>query len=61
MYVCMYYTLTFTLVLQQEKALTTASEEAIPAKCGYFEKFLVTNSKHGFFIGDKVSKCYMKL
>ncbi|XP_020630097.1 glutathione S-transferase 1-like [Orbicella faveolata] len=39
----------------KEKALATASEEAIPAKCGYFEKFLVANSKHGFFIGDKLT------
>jgi len=45
--------------MQQEKALATASEEAIPAKCGYFEKFLVANSKHGFFIGDKVSKWFI--
>lgn len=40
---------------RKEKALTTASEEAIPAKCGYFEKFLVANSKHGFLIGDKLT------
>jgi len=41
---------------KKEKALKTASEEAIPGKCAYFEKFLLANSKQGFFIGDKVSK-----
>lgn len=36
--------------------MKTVSEEAIPGKCGYLEKFLLANSKQGFFIGDKVRK-----
>jgi len=36
--------------------LKTVSEEVIPEKCAYFEKFLLANSKGGFFIGDTVSK-----
>jgi len=40
---------------KKEKALKTASEEAIPGKCAYFEKFLLANSKQGFFIGDKLT------
>lgn len=39
----------------KEKALATASEEVVPAKCGYFEKFLLANSKQGFFIGGKLT------
>jgi len=44
--------------MPQEKALATASEEVVPAKCGYFEKFLLANSKQGFFIGGKVDKFF---
>jgi len=40
---------------KKEKALKTASEEVIPGKCAYFEKFLVANSKQGFFIGDTLT------
>lgn len=39
---------------KKEKALAAAGEEVVN-KCGYFEKFLLANSKHGFFIGDKLT------
>lgn len=39
---------------KKEKGLATANEEVLN-KCGYFEKFLSANSKHGFFIGDKMT------
>lgn len=45
--------------MPQEKGLATASEEAVPATCRYFEKFLLANSKQGFFIGDKVDKFFL--
>ncbi|KAL9962463.1 hypothetical protein ACROYT_G031568 [Oculina patagonica] len=40
---------------RKEKALAAVTKELVPEKCRFFEKFLLANSKHGFFIGDKLT------